>query len=74
MRKVDVNLFHKWTHQSEPHMKATAERLNIKLTGKFEDCVHCARAIAKKKKINKAICDIDTKPGERFAIDVTGSS
>ena len=51
--------------------KETAKRLGIKLTGKMDDCLHCARE-KKKTKISKEVTNKEELPGERIAMDVTG--
>jgi hypothetical protein len=71
MREMDINKFHMMTHFGEAHLKATASRLHLNLTGKLEKCIHCARAKAKKVKINKKTEDTATYAGERIVFDVS---
>ena len=70
---MNFNLFHKRLgHSSENYLRSTAKTLNIKLTGKLQPCIHCARANAQKKKINKTSDSANCKVGERIGVDITG--
>ena len=51
----------------------TAEKHNIKLTGKLEDCESCMLAKAKKKIINKKDNTYSKCPGERLYVDLSPS-
>ena len=70
---MNINKFHQICgHQYEKYTKETAKRLGIKLTGKMDDCLHCARGKIKKTKISKEVTNKEELPGERIAMDVTG--
>ena len=69
---MDINEFHKMTHQGENDLRATACRLGKRLTGTLKPCPHCAKAKAKKKVINQVTEKLSLLPGKRIDIDVTG--
>lgn len=49
LEEMDINTFHKLTHECENIMKYSATRMGYRLTGKLKPCVHCAKHKAKKK-------------------------
>ena len=69
---VNINIFHRRCgHMNINDTKATAESLNIKLEGKLDICLHCARAKAKKKKISKEIGRTTFPIDHKLGIDIT---
>ena len=71
MTKMDMTKFHMIMHQNKNYLLNTAPKLNIRLIGDFQGCVHCDRAKAKQKKIPKQTLEYNEKPGHRMAIDIT---
>ena len=44
---MNTNDFHQLTHQNKEHLRATAERLNIRLIGNLKPCIFCSKAMVK---------------------------
>ena len=61
------------THQWEGNLDRTAEAMGFILTGKSKECLHCARAKMKQKKMNKIEQGGNFEPGTRVAMDMTSS-
>ena len=72
LKLMNINEFHKKTHQGESIMRYTAVRCGLRLNGTLDPCIHCSRATSKRKKISKeTIENEEVKPGERISIDIT---
>lgn len=69
---VDINDLHKQTHPGENHMRATAHRLDKRVTVKLNPCPHCAKGKAKRKPIDKETKELSFLPGKRIDINATG--
>ena len=54
--------------------RATAKKLGFELTGKWIDCVHCAKAKVTKKPIRKNSEQTETVKGDRISMDSTSCS
>ena len=74
LERMNRNKFHEMsTHQWSGNLDKTAEVMGYVLTGKLKDCLHCARAKIKQKKMNKIEQGGNLKQGSRIAMDMTSS-
>lgn len=69
---IDVNRYHAILgHPNEVTTRFTAKRYNIKLTGEYQPCRHCALAKAKQKATRATdVKNKSTIPVERIMIDL----
>jgi hypothetical protein len=64
-KSVSMDVLHTlWGHASEKYVKATADKLGIKISGKLSPCFGCAQAKARQKNTAKEAKKPATKPGE----------
>ena len=72
LKPISREFFHKAaSHQCNAQLNKTAEKMGYRLTGKIKDCIHCARAKMKQKKIPKKADEEDLEWGTRIAMDIT---
>jgi hypothetical protein len=58
-------------HIGEERVRATAQKLEITLTGKTEACEDCAIAKARQANLNKETKNHSSTPGERLGFDIS---
>jgi len=71
-KKVKMKaLHHQLGHASMESVKATAKFYDWKTEGDLKQCVACATAKAKRKKLNRDLQEKSETPGERLFLDIS---
>jgi hypothetical protein len=71
-KKVNINTFHeRLGHPCLEMTKITAKNMNIKLTGKWEECKECLMGKAKQKGCKKVSKNKSTITGKQLSIDIS---
>ena len=66
-KAININRYHELLgHVGIEALKNTANKMDLKLTGKFIKCEDCALSKVRQKNLNKDLVPRATKKGERF--------
>ena len=70
-KSININQYHELLgHVGTEKLKNTANKIDLKLTGKFIKCEDCALSKARQKNLNKDLILRATKKGERLFMDI----
>ena len=71
-KAININRYHELLgHVGIEALKNTANKMDLKLTGKFIKCEDCALSKVRQKNLNKDLVPRATKKGERFFMDIS---